>query len=153
MDVIGFATESRFPEGYLDDAAVRPAFLSRGLEPVPVIWDDPAVDWGRFRAVILRSPWDYVAKAAAFLAWLDALPVPVWNPKEIVRWNLTKTYLQDLETRGVPVLPTAVLQPGGDLGAVLAERGWPEVVVKPLVGAGDRPQGARHVAARRSTCT
>ena len=58
------------------------------------------------------------------------------NPTALVRWNMHKSYLVDLAGRGVPTVPTIVLPAGRrvDLGALP----WPDVVVKPAVGASAR---------------
>ena len=42
--------------------------------------------------------------------------VPLENPLSLVRWNVDKTYLRDLDARGVPIVPTVWrerLAPGG----------------------------------------
>jgi glutathione synthase/RimK-type ligase-like ATP-grasp enzyme len=115
----------------LDDAGVRAEWA---------VWDDPSVDWSRFDAVWIRSTWDYTAHHAAFLAWVDdvAAATELWNPASIVRWNSHKSYLLDLEAAGVAVVPTVVVpeQAPLALGAVLAEHGWDEAVVKPAVSVG-----------------
>ena len=36
------------------------ALAARGIAHEVVLWDDPGVDWGRFRLVVVRSVWDYV---------------------------------------------------------------------------------------------
>jgi len=55
----------------------------------------------------------------------------------VLRWSMEKTYLRDLEQAGVPVVPTVWLPKGSgpDIDALMAERGWPEAVVKPVISA------------------
>jgi glutathione synthase/RimK-type ligase-like ATP-grasp enzyme len=117
--------------------------VAAGVPVAPVLWDAPR-DWTAYRGVLLRSPWDYFEHAAKFRAWLDELErerVPCWNPVPLVRWNMDKRYLRDLEARGVPIVPTLWFD-GADARApdAIAERvasaGWPEVVVKPTVSGG-----------------
>ena len=103
-------------------------------------WDDPGVRWTDFPAVVLRSCWDYHLRPALFQAWLadlDAQRVRLWNPTAVVRWNLDKHYLRELVTRGIDVPGTAWLDAGTapDLGGLLAENAWAEVVIKPRVSA------------------
>ncbi|HEX3344726.1 MAG TPA: hypothetical protein VHS09_09150, partial [Polyangiaceae bacterium] len=64
----------------------------------------------------------------------------LWNPAGVVRWNAHKSYLLDLEARGVPVVPTCLLRRGDatTLAEVTRARGWSEVVVKPAVSGGSR---------------
>src|SRR5512140_2843965 len=70
----------------------------RGVPAEAVVWHDPGVDWERFGLMVMRSPWDYSLRTAEFLAWLDSLPAErVLNPPALIRWNLDKRYLLDLE--------------------------------------------------------
>jgi glutathione synthase/RimK-type ligase-like ATP-grasp enzyme len=100
-------------------------------------WDDPSVDWGAYDLAVLRSPWDYVPRYAEFLAWLDATEraVRVLNPGDVVRWSTNKRYLADLQSRGLPVVPTEFFAPG-DTPRLAARAG--ELVVKPVVSAGSK---------------
>jgi hypothetical protein len=63
----------------------------------------------------------------------------VLNPPSVIAWNAKKTYLMDLEARGVDVVPTEFVMQGGPARRateILRERGWDEVVIKPVVSAG-----------------
>lgn len=100
---------------------------------MPAVWDDPAVDWGAFDLVVLRSPWDYTDRRDAFVAWVESLGDRVLNPAEVVRWNTDKRYLADLDAAGLPVVPTTFLEPG----AVVVLPDGP-CVVKPAISAGSR---------------
>lgn len=116
---------------------LREACEAAGITVSIVAWDDPTVSWGRFDAVLLRSPWDYMDRLPEFLAWCDRVDAlsRLWNPPEVVRWNTDKHYLGDLAARGVPVIDSHYLAPGDDPAGLpdLAE-----FVVKPCVGAGSR---------------
>ena len=81
---------------------------------------------------MLRSTWDYAERRDEFLAWVDGVR-GVANPPEVVRWNTDKRYLAALGEAGVPVVPTAFVEPGGELEPP-AER----FVVKPAISAGGR---------------
>lgn len=108
-------------------------------------WDDDTVGWGRYDAVVLRSPWDYHLRRDAFLRWCArvARTSRLLNPADMVRWNTDKHYLADLQAAGVPVVPTRFVEPEIDaepltvLEAFLAtlpvDSGF---VVKPTVSAG-----------------
>jgi glutathione synthase/RimK-type ligase-like ATP-grasp enzyme len=126
-----------------DDRLLLGPLRERGIAASAAVWDDPAVDWSRFAGVVVRSPWDYHVRPAAFAAWIDRLAggeVPVWNPPAVLRWNLHKSYLEQLAAEGVPVVPTRRLPRRGaaTLGAVFDETGWERVVVKPAISAGAR---------------
>jgi len=132
------------PEGFfIDDELTYKPLRDLGWHIESVPWRRPAVRWSRYDAVIIRSPWDYVEAADEFLQVLgsiDRAGVPLFNGLDLVRWNLQKTYLRDLSTWGVPVIPTVWrdrLLPG-ELPHLLEEVGSAEVVIKPVVGANAR---------------
>ena len=113
----------------------------KGLNISLQIWDNPAVDWGRFDVIVLKSPWDYFDKIDAFYAWLDKLEqlkLRVLNPVEIVRWNTNKRYLLDLQQQGVRVVPTVWLEKGSTFEAAqaFAQLGTGKIIVKPAVSGG-----------------
>lgn len=119
-----------------DDRVLAAAITDRGLDPVPYRWGEPVDPEA---VVVIRSTWDYVERPTAFSAWLDHLEAQqtsVLNPVEILRWNMHKRYLLDLERRGVPIVPTALVERGEQhqLEELRSLRGWDEVVVKPAVG-------------------
>lgn len=113
-----------------------------GLKTEVCDWEDPNVDWSRFGAVLLRSPWSYVERLPEFLAWCEAVEAltRLFNPVSVARWSLDKRYLADLAARGVPVVPTTFVEPGEDPVPALREflakhLRAKEIVVKPTVGA------------------
>jgi len=130
------------------------ALAAAGATVATPCWDDPAVDWGRFDAALLRSTWDYVDRIDEFLAWCErcAGRTRLLNPPAIVRWNTDKHYLADLARAGVAVVPTRFVEPGSDADAELvaflaggaaafcvgASDAFDEFVVKPAIGAGSR---------------
>ncbi|HJR12739.1 MAG TPA: hypothetical protein VJ833_02470 [Rhodanobacteraceae bacterium] len=108
-------------------------------------WDDDAIDWSRFDLVLLRSTWDYFERLPEFLTWAERVSqqTRLLNPLEVIRWNTDKHYLADLARAGVPVVPSAFIEPGEDplpvIDALLAAHpSMRDVVVKPAVGAGSR---------------
>lgn len=112
------------------------AALDRSDVDVDVVdWDDPNVSWAKYDRVVLRSTWDYPERLPQFLAWLDAVSrvSDLCNPLPMVRWNVDKHYLAELDRARVPVVPTAFAEPG-DRPELPAE----PFVVKPAVGAGSR---------------
>jgi hypothetical protein len=111
------------------------ALRAEGIGSTLVAWDDAAIEWADFDAVVIQSTWDSVDRPAEYLAWADhvgAVTV-LMNPAPVVRWNLDKRYLRELEEMGVPVVPTRWLPPGTELAA-----GDVEFVVKPAISAGGR---------------
>lgn len=138
---VAFVTCVDLPDLDPDDRLAAAVLRSRGVEVVPAVWDDPAVDWSAFELVVLRSPWDYVARRDEFVAWAARVP-RLANPAGVVAWNTDKRYLADLATAGVPVIPTVFVAPGGSWRPARED----EVVVKPAVGAGSRDAGRYRLA-------
>ena len=132
-------TCTTWPELSASDRLYAEALERRGVSTAAAPWNGPPDPFVGADLVVLRSNWDYHHDLASFTAWLDALEraeTRVLNAPSLVRWNLEKRYLLDLERRGVRVPETGVVQ--GDPTAVasaLARHGWAEAVVKPLVGA------------------
>lgn len=138
MDV-ALATCKVLPEPDPDAAPLLEATRAAGLDVAPLAWDDPDADWSVPRLTLLRSTWNYPQHAEAFLNWAVrvASSSALWNPLPVVRWNVHKGYLLDLERAGVPVAPTELVRRGDrrSLRAILSDRGWRDVVVKPAVSA------------------
>ncbi|MDP3542349.1 MAG: hypothetical protein Q8T11_07780 [Elusimicrobiota bacterium] len=138
---VALVTCGSIPELNDDDHPLLAELWCLGIEAEPAVWDDPAVDWGSYDAAVIRSAWDYHLTPAAFPAWLarlEALGLPIWNPAPVVRANLDKSYLKELEAAGVKIAPTEWVKRGAaaNLDEILAARGWDDAVVKPAVSAG-----------------
>jgi glutathione synthase/RimK-type ligase-like ATP-grasp enzyme len=139
-----------------DEPVLAAALAAGGFDAALLGWDDPAADWDAPVPTILRSTWNYPRAPDAFLAWLDRVSAAgaLFNPADIVRGNLRKRYLLALAARGVPVVPTTLVERGASLD--LAAFPAPRVVIKPEIGAasiGARrfastdPAAATHLAA------
>jgi glutathione synthase/RimK-type ligase-like ATP-grasp enzyme len=146
---IALAGCAQWAGGHGDDAGLVEAFEAIDVEASWHVWDDPAVAWERFDAVVLRQTWDYPDATERFLAWIDgvAATTGLVNPAPVVRWNVHKGYLADLGAAGVAAVPTVVVPAGATLD--LAGLGWAHVVVKPAVGVGG--DGAHHGAPDEAT--
>jgi glutathione synthase/RimK-type ligase-like ATP-grasp enzyme len=147
----------QFPDLHDDWPPLRAALDEAGLEGRPAVWSDPGVDWTSFNLVVANGAWDNIHRVDEFLAWVDrvgnGLGVPMVNSPEVLRWNIDKRYLRDLDQRGVPIVPTAWVEPGQDAGDLRAlVRPGAEVVVKPAVSGGGhltaRYGGDEHDAVR-----
>jgi glutathione synthase/RimK-type ligase-like ATP-grasp enzyme len=129
-----------FPDLHDDWPVQRAAFEEAGIDCRAVVWSDPEVDWRTFDLVVANGVWDNIHRIDEFLAWVDrvavGLGVPMVNSPAILRWNIDKRYLRDLEARGVPIVPTTWIEPGCDLDLGEYERAAAELVVKPTVSGG-----------------
>ncbi|MEA2558985.1 MAG: hypothetical protein QOH06_489 [Acidobacteriota bacterium] len=120
-DLAGYVTDDKLAEGPM-------AELGWAVEHVP--WRQSG-GWERFEAVVIRSTWDYHKHPEEFLAVLEEIESGsrLTNPLELVRWNAQKTYLRDLEARGLPVVPTVWDR------SLFAELDADEIVIKPVISA------------------
>lgn len=124
-----------------DTPLLLPALAARGADPTAVVWHDAAVDPASFDLLVIRSPWDYPERPAEFAAWLDRAEraTRVVNSPATMRWNLDKTYLRDLESAGIRVVPTTYATTADAAGAAIDAH--ERVVVKPSISAGARDTG------------
>lgn len=132
---LAVATSADYPAIQPDDAHLAASLAQLGVQPVACVWNDPAVDWSAFDAVLIRTIWDYFKHHAAFLAWLDrldALGMPTINPSALLRWNSDKRYLLELARLGVAIIPTQ-LAPACALAEAVAAMDGQQVVIKPSV--------------------
>lgn len=124
----------------MDDDLAQEPLRALGWEVTTLPWSRPGVDWSRFEAVVIRSTWDYYKRLDEFLATLESIDrvgARLANPLDTVRWNVHKTYLRDLEARGLPVVPT-LWQTGPDeerIRGFFDELATDEIVLKPAVSA------------------
>lgn len=137
---IAFATYTELADLIEGDQLAVKALEMHGFAVQAAVWDDRSIDWTQYRAVVIRSCWDYHQRIEEFLGWLarlEGLAIPLLNPVEIVRWNMNKTYLRDLQARGIEVLPSVWLAQYAELNLVdlMKERDWQQVVVKPVISA------------------
>lgn len=140
MARIGLVSCAPLPEPDPDEDLLLAALESAGLSATLVPWNRPGADVSVFDVCVLRSCWDYHFDPERFLAWITEADTNtrLLNSRAVVRWNIHKGYLRQLEAAGVPVVPTAWIGRGeaADLTELMTERGWDDVVVKPAIGAG-----------------
>jgi glutathione synthase/RimK-type ligase-like ATP-grasp enzyme len=122
----------------IDDALAMDALRRRGHAVDEVPWKREG-GWDAYDGVIIRTTWDYHRQLDAFLAALERISeqAPLANPVPLVRWNARKTYLRQLESRGVRIVPT-VWGEGLDAAQVRAlprTLGVERCVLKPVVSA------------------
>lgn len=120
------------------------ALHARGAAARPLVWHDDDIDLADFDLLVVRSPWDYPERLAEFRAWLARAErtTRVVNAPAVMRWNLDKRYLADLERSGIRTVPTTYASTGPDAAAALhALAAHDRVVVKPAVSAGARDTG------------
>ena len=121
-----------------DEHAIEP-MAALGWKVQTVSWRPTTVPWSDFEAVVIRSTWDYWNDVPGFLATLESIDActRLANPLSLVRWNFEKTYLRDLEEKGIGTVPTLwpqALLPG-DIETFCRQLDSNELVIKPVIGA------------------
>jgi hypothetical protein len=148
-----FITYRDLPDLDPDDRLATDILRERGFSVRPAVWDDPAIAWADAGICVLRSTWDYNTRHVAFCEWAERVAgvTRLYNPIELVRWNVHKRYLEELARRGVPVVPTYWLRRGttADLRDVLDRTGWRDAVAKPAIGLATH--GVKRISAGASS--
>lgn len=129
---IAFVTSSTHRPLDPDLPLLKAAAEDRGTSAEIVVWDDPAITWDDYDAVVVRSCWDYIARREEFLSWAASVP-RLHNSHDILKWNTDKVYLKQLEAAGVPIIHTQ-----WDVGAGDDIGDHAEWVVKPTISAGSK---------------
>jgi hypothetical protein len=119
-----------------DAGPLQEALWSLGARSELMAWDDPAVDWSSYSHVVISSTWDSVERAGEYLAWArDVAAVSnLLNPLPVIEWDFDKVHHKELESAGVPVVPTMWAHPG----STWAPPADADFVVKPSISAGGR---------------
>jgi glutathione synthase/RimK-type ligase-like ATP-grasp enzyme len=98
------------------------------------------VDWNDYDLVYICTPWDYQNDVDGFLdvlATVEQSSARLCNSLQLVRWNLEKTYLQELESRGADIVPSRFFDrfDARRVEACFDAHGTGRIVLKPVVGA------------------
>ena len=125
--------------------ALEPAFRAQDIELRVIDWEAPLEEFEGVHAALLGTAWNYQDHAPEFMAKLDALQaqgITVLNQPKLVQWNITKTYLRELEEAEVRTIPTLWREIVTEKGVVEALDVFEcdRVVVKRQVGAGAEGQ-------------
>ena len=134
------ATCSNLPTWEMDDHPFYQALCDQNFDISLEIWDDPNVCWSNYDLCLIRTTWDYSVKYENFIAWIEfvSTQTTLINPKELLIWNISKTYLFELEKKGIPIAPSLIIEPKDDILAKFGSSSFsdsPKFFCKPLIGA------------------
>ena len=140
--LVTYDDKGKYPgEGASEDNRLCNYLTQKGLSVNFEIWTDPTVNWCQYDLIILKSPWDYFDRIEEFRNWLDLInkqPVKILNPTPVVRWNLAKSYLLEVEQAGFAIVPTVVIRQQDKFTAAPYFNRWQTdtIIVKPEVSGG-----------------
>jgi glutathione synthase/RimK-type ligase-like ATP-grasp enzyme len=136
---IGFLTSGNHRNLTKDDLILAAALERRATCVRPVVWTEAAPDSLACDLLLVRSVWDYHLRPQDFMRWIDEVSsrMPVLNPPEMIRWNMDKRYLREIERESFRAPKTVFLDEGthADLAEVMHSGGFGEAVVKPTISA------------------
>lgn len=120
---------------------LRPALAALDMELVEVRWREIAARAAEFDAILPLMVWDYFeGNEDAFLSAIAKAErvTPVYNGFDILKWNADKSYLDELEARGAPVIRTITVErvTQSNVARAFETLNTDTLVIKPTVGGG-----------------
>jgi len=104
-----------------------------------ISWRNKKVNWSDYDAVIVRSTWDYQNDAEKFVGVLEKINSLSYleNDLNLMKWNMNKNYLFDLEQKGVRIVDTIWKKGfnGGFANEYFARLNADEIIIKPNISA------------------
>ena len=133
--------EPDYPEpfGWAFDGEAA-ALAERGFTVDPIPWTK-AADLSGYDLIVPLLVWGYFERFGEWLAFLEHCENENWpmvNPPPLLRWNSDKAYLAELAGKGVPTVPSIIVERCDDTALATARRhfGTERLVVKPPISAG-----------------
>jgi glutathione synthase/RimK-type ligase-like ATP-grasp enzyme len=138
-DIAILVSDEYSNQPYEDDLALKEEIEKRGRTCQIISWRDLNIDYRTIGSVIIRSCWDYDQYLEDFLQILKGISHQsvLFNSYGIVEKNSDKTYLKELEKKGIAIIPTIFLDKA-ELDMSLIPAQWKTLIVKPSVSASGR---------------
>ena len=137
---IAILTCEKLPNLNPEDQKIIPALAQHNIVASAAIWSDNTINWSEFDYLVFRNTWDYFEKETEFKIWLnqiEKLGIKTLNPIEIIKQNIHKFYLRDMEQQGITISPTVFIDKTDTLNlAELIPSHWKKAVIKPAFSAG-----------------
>lgn len=116
---------------------LKDALEAKGYAVQRTFWDNPNFDPTKTKAIVFRTIWDYFERFDEFWPWLESIKeqTVLINPFSLVKWNVDKHYLGDLEKRDIQIVPTEFVDKAKyeSLKKVCDKRQWKNIVIKPAI--------------------
>jgi glutathione synthase/RimK-type ligase-like ATP-grasp enzyme len=141
---IGFVTTAEWPAMMPYDLHARQILMEKQIGVEILSWEDfdeeNVNQLADFDLIVIRTTWNYYKQIQAFKNFLDLVEksgVKVYNPVKLIKWNMDKKYLQELQSDGFDIIPTIFVFNGEeDSFEQAVARGWKQIVLKPMISAG-----------------
>lgn len=122
------------------DTLLFAPLLAYGWQAEEISWRKQGVDWNHYDVVVIRSTWDYQSDAEAFVSCLEEIEASsacLQNGLKLVKWNISKDYLQDIQKQGISIVPTLWFDEfnPAEITKAFGHFSVSELVIKPLVSA------------------
>lgn len=141
MPRCAFLTMDSLDDFFVYDELLIAPLAELGWQVDEVSWRDTNADWNQYEVVVIRSPWDYQDNPKRFMQVLkeiDDSSAQLENKLELIKWNIDKIYLRDMQQRDIPIVPTLWYQSWSNLkdsSRLFDEFQTSEIVIKPTVSA------------------
>ena len=137
---IAFLSTNDLEDYFVWDNLLIQPFFEHGVHVDVISWHANDIDWSKYDAVIVRSTWDYQEHADAFIDKLIEITkhdTVLINPLSLMQWNISKRYLQILQTQGITIIPSVFFDSVAisDIYAQFAYFDTQEIIIKPLISA------------------
>ncbi|MCH2033244.1 MAG: hypothetical protein MK202_06925 [Tenacibaculum sp.] len=126
----------------LEDDLVKKGLEKDGLRVIRLSWDDSDFDWSTTKYILFRTTWDYFDRFDEFSSWLEKVSklTTLINSEAIIRWNLDKHYLLDLQKNGVHICESYFVEKGENINLKESSEKYnlTNFVLKPCISGGGR---------------
>tara|TARA_B100001142_G_scaffold142308_1_gene143497 strand:+ start:3834 stop:4763 length:930 start_codon:yes stop_codon:yes gene_type:complete len=133
----------------LEDQLLQTELENNNLKVCKKDWADKEFNWSNTKFAIFRTTWDYFERFNEFFAWIEATQSKTTfiNSSEIIKWNIDKHYLKDLENKGINIASTIFIEKGDEISLkeLFKNTKWKEAVIKPAVSGAARHTYKIHV--------
>tara|TARA_B100001093_G_scaffold178873_1_gene171434 strand:+ start:22936 stop:23853 length:918 start_codon:yes stop_codon:yes gene_type:complete len=132
---------------YINQVLVEDKILLKELEKYNLKvtkkdWSDKKFNWKKTRYAIFRTTWDYFDKFDKFIKWFEKTKKETLfiNSKEIIHWNLNKTYLLELSKKGINIAKTIFVEQKQKitLKDLFKKTQFNEAIIKPSISGAAR---------------
>ena len=105
-------------------------------------WKSIDSNCNKTKVAIFRSTWDYFDNFSLFINWLEKSKsnIRFINSYNLIKWNLDKTYLFDLEKKGINIPRTILIKRKEKISLkdLFSKTNWKEAIIKPTVSGAAR---------------